>query len=108
MSWNAFFQVIGPVTVSCYFGLDQYLSATIHFSTSITTDMNALNTLCVSNQIFFDMFQIASLTLNLCLCIDLIMTIYSPFTPASNRLKWYYLSSAVTALILGLSTYAQY
>ena len=38
--------------------------------------------------------------LNLCLCIDLILTIYDPFSPAYRRTKLYYLFSAVSTLVL--------
>ena len=41
-----------------------------------------------------------SLTLNLCLCIDLILTIYDPFSPAYRRTKMYYLFSVVASFTL--------
>ena len=37
--------------------------------------------------------------LNMCLCADLILTIQSPFTPARNRSKWYYMISAAVPII---------
>jgi len=37
--------------------------------------------------------------LNICLCADLVLTIQSPFTPAANRAKWYYIISAVVPLL---------
>ncbi len=46
--------------------------------------------MCKSNPIFFQFFQLLSLCLNVSLCADLILTIQSPFTPASGRSKWYY------------------
>jgi len=41
-----------------------------------------------------------SLLLNICLCLDLIMTMYSPFKPASSRVKWYLLVSLLTPVLL--------
>ena len=37
--------------------------------------------------------------LNLCLCADLILTIQSPFNPARNRAKWYYLISLAVPVV---------
>ena len=71
----------------------------------MTLQRNSLNTLCNSNQLFFDGFQLASLLLNMCLCIDLILTIYSPFTPAGSRLKWYYLITVAASIFLVFTIY---
>jgi len=38
--------------------------------------------------------------MNLCLCVDLIMTIYDPFSPAYRRTNLYYLFSVATSLVL--------
>jgi len=62
----------------------------------------SLNTLCQSNGFFFQMFQLVSLLLNICLCYDLIKTIQSPFTPAGNRAKFYYIFSIFVPLIVGV------
>lgn len=40
--------------------------------------------------------------LNLCLCIDLILTIYDPFSPAYRRTAKYYFGSITASLILVL------
>ena len=53
----------------------------------------------------FQGFQLLSLMLNICLCVDLILTIQSPFTPASSRSKFYYLASAALPLLLVLIIY---
>jgi hypothetical protein len=90
MSWNALLQVLNPVWVSCYGGLNQIFAWTTgHFNASFEQLKLDLNILCWSNSLFFLFFQSFSLLLNLCLCIDLIMTMYSPFKPASQRVKWY-------------------
>ena len=38
--------------------------------------------------------------LNLCLCIDLILTIYDPFSPAYRRTAKYYFASIVSSFCL--------
>ena len=43
--------------------------------------------------------------LNLCLCIDLILTIYDPFSPAYRRTKLYYLFSIASSSVLVLVIY---
>jgi hypothetical protein len=56
--------------------------------------------MCSSNGLFFQGFQLASLILNMCLCVDLILTMKNPFQPAAGRAKWYYfVSSAVPIFI---------
>jgi len=40
--------------------------------------------------------------LNLCLCIDLILTIYDPFSPAYRRTAKYYFGSVTASFILVL------
>ena len=75
-------------------------------------DLNGYsNTLCTSNALLYSFFQLTSLLLNLCLCFDLIMTIYSPFSPAYRRTKIYYLISVagpliVILLIWGMQVYS--
>jgi len=53
----------------------------------------------------FQGFQLLSLMLNICLCVDLILTIKSPFNPASSRSKFYYLASAALPIMLVLIIY---
>lgn len=40
-----------------------------------------------------------SLCLNMCLCYDLVQTMWSPFTPASSRSKFYYIFSFSGAIL---------
>lgn len=41
----------------------------------------------------------------MCLCFDLILTIYSPFSPAYNRTKFYYGFSLTLSTFLVLIIY---
>jgi hypothetical protein len=104
MAYNALMQVINPVWISCYFGIDQILSFSLfNFTPTFDKLWESLNALCWSNSLFFIFFQSVSLLLNLCLCIDLILTMYSPFTPGVSRTKWYYLLS--TTVPFSLATF---
>lgn len=105
MSWNALMAVLNPVYVSCKLGLNMLLMNTytpfenphddVVISNVTSTplwnnEVYNLNALCWSNQAFYLCFQTVSLLLNLCLCLDLILTLQSPFTPATSRVKWYF------------------
>ena len=48
-----------------------------------------------SNEIINNFFQLVSLSLNLCLCIDLILTLQSPFEVARRRMTYYTVLSIV-------------
>lgn len=49
--------------------------------------------------------QLTSLFLNLFLCIDLILTLKSPFSVTRNRLKWYVITSLTVSSILVIYIY---
>ena len=101
MSFNALMEVFNPVYIICYFSFYRILGYSL-FKTDMSEDtLEALgNTLCNSNPIFYSFFQLISLTLNLCLCVDLILTIYDPFSPAHRRTKFYYIFSLTTSFFL--------
>ena len=44
---------------------------------------------------------------NMCLCIDLIRTLESPFDVASARMKWYYFYTLVIPLFIVTSIYVK-
>ena len=110
MSFNALVEVINPVFVICYFSFYRILGWTLFRDMSSEAEEEyTTNQMCLSNQIFYAGFQLLSLTLNLCLCFDLILTIYDPFSPAYRRMKWYYLFSVSATLglvfvIFGIDT----
>ena len=101
MSYNALMEVINPVLIICYFSTYRILGYTLFKDTSEDNVAEILaERQCQSNSIFYAFFQLISLMLNLCLCIDLILTIYDPFSPAGRRLKWYYLFSVTASVCL--------
>lgn len=49
-------------------------------------------------------FQLLSLSLNFCLCLDIVLTMGNPFSPHDRRMKFYLLSSMFSAgLLSGLT-----
>ena len=83
MSYNALIEVINPVLFICYFSTYRILGYTLFKDVEDPDVAEALaEKQCQSNQIFYSFFQLISLMLNLSLCVDLILTIYDPFSPA--------------------------
>lgn len=99
MSWNALIQVLNPVYVICYLNSFKILGYTL-FKTSPGDWQDLANAQCMGNMIFYSYFQLISLTLNLCLCVDLILTIYDPFSPAYRRTKFYYIFCGTASFLL--------
>ena len=112
MSYHALIEVINPLYFICYTKSYRTFWKTIfhlNVDKGSKDETKAANILCESNQIFYAFFQLISLTLNTCLCIDLILTIYDPFSPAGRRTKLYYLFSLVIStfiiiIIFGIDT----
>ena len=48
----------------------------------------------------FKFFTICSLGLNLCLCLDLLISYRYPFQLAKFRIKWYAITTVLVAIIL--------
>lgn len=48
----------------------------------------------------FEFFQTMSLLLNMCLCLDLILTLMNPFYPSKRRLKYYLFFAVVVDFII--------
>jgi hypothetical protein len=69
---------------------------------------DASKLLVTMNMIWYEAFQLLSLMFNVCLCIDLILTLRNPFSPGGRRLKFYLLGSitSVTLLILITTSYS--
>ena len=106
MSYNALIEVLNPVMVICYLSSWRIFGWTIGKPVSTEDDSKLLaNKLCVSNQIFYSFFQLISLMLNLCLCVDLILTIYDPFSPAYKRTAKYYFATIASSSVLILIIY---
>ena len=53
-----------------------------------------------SNKFFEDFGFLMQLSLNMCLCIDIIQTLKSPFEVARSRMKFYLIFSIITSFTL--------
>lgn len=101
MSWNALMEVINPVSFICYFQTYRFLGFSLFKTNMNEIDFKSLtNIQCETNMYFYSLFQLISLTLNLCLCVDLILTIYDPFSPAYRRTVKYYIFSVFSSFVL--------
>ncbi len=60
--------------------------------------------LIYSNDLMFQFFSLLTLLLNTCLCIDLVLTLKSPFTPAKKRMKLYLGLSIILCIPLAFLT----
>ena len=72
INWNALMQLYNPCYVSCYIGFEKTLPILL-FGT--VTYEKAVNILCFSNRLFFEVAQIISVSMNICLCIDVVLQI---------------------------------
>ena len=101
MSYNALIQLFGPTYISCYFKYDYVFALTFGIVHPSEEDLTYfLNVLCISNTTFFQYFQLVSLILNMSLCIDLILTIYSPFQQGYRRTVYYYIAGVLVPFFL--------
>ena len=94
--WHASIELIGADVFIHYFQLDELFADTWGFTKAIS-EITALKTLRRSNVLLLQIFMFASLGLNLCKCIDMMLTISDPFFPAHRRMKWYYLTTVIIA-----------
>lgn len=95
------YALISNKWVICYFNLNELYRATT-FNT--LTAEEAYNTLRASNNTMVSYFQFLSLSLNFFLCLDLIITLRSPFNPHDRRMKYYKYSSLLMAAIASFAT----
>jgi len=97
---------VGTMEFIDYFGLEYLFKHTIMFGMTEGYD-TPCNALCQLNQVLgYQFFQIMSLGMNLCLCVDLMLTLRQPFYPAKRRLKFYLLFSFCLALtMVGVSAH---
>jgi hypothetical protein len=86
--------------------MHQVLSWTVFYSKDPERYRLALNMLETSNGVFFQYFSLLTLFLNMCLCIDLMLTLKNPFEPAKKRMKYYLIGSALICFPLSFCTFA--
>ena len=95
-SFNSVIWTMDTQRVIEYLDVNQLLSWTLFYSKS--NYAKAADILKYSNDFCFQYFSLLTLFLNMCLCIDLYLTLKSPFTPAKNRMKLYLGFSAILCI----------
>jgi hypothetical protein len=73
--YNGLVWAVSSPYVICYFDLLYIFEATVKFYVPSVEPHDTYELLCLTNEVMFQYFQLASLFLNLCLCIDLILTL---------------------------------
>lgn len=72
----------------------------------VTSQSQAITVLESSNLLIQHYFQLLSLSLNFCLCLDIVLTMSNPFSPHERRMKFYLIGSLVSAAVLSKLTLA--
>ena len=94
LCWNSLIKFLKSTYIVCYFQFYALFSVTTK-----TSNFEALKILIWSNEIIVNFIQLCTLCMNLFLCIDLILTLQSPFEVASRRTFWYKILSLFTGVI---------
>jgi len=100
--WSTLMDALGVEKIICYFGVDASLLVTAGYF--VESQGQAISLISSTNYFVQNYFQLLSLSLNFCLCLDIVLTMGSPFSPHDRRMKTYLLSSLFSAgLLTGLT-----
>lgn len=103
MSWNAMWRFLDVKYAICYFKLHYLFRYTtfydVHSANSNKELWHSFLVIYWSNEIVTEFFEFMSLGLNLCLCIDLVFTLWSPFEVARARMTAYTFGSGLVSAI---------
>ena len=95
-----YFLIFNTLDEVCTLNLYKLYSYTVFFSSSPDKMHDSLRLILNCSLYLFKTLFIISFFLNSFLCIDLYLTVKSPFTPASSRCKVYYCISFLTGIIV--------
>ena len=98
-----YFLIYNMLDEVCDFKLQTIFAYTAYFDGSTKSQYEALVFLLKVSLTTFKALFIVSFFLNSFLCIDLYLTVKSPFTPAESRLKMYYGISFVVGFTTSIS-----
>jgi len=76
------------------------LGADVRTSSSSIMDLHEryAEILCESNNMLVNSFSLASIMFNICLCIDLLLTLRNPFSPPHGRNRWFVIGTAIISV----------
>lgn len=103
-SFNGVVWTVDTQRVIKYIDMNQVFSWCFFFEKGSEVYERSLGILHFSNDFFFQYFSLLTLFLNMCLCIDLILTLKNPFEPAKRRMKFYLSASALLCVPLAFLT----
>ena len=83
----------------CSFGLHKLFAWTVYFNTDCATYLKSVNTLLNTGQLAMNFSATLSGCLQVCICLDLILIIKSPFKPKEARVPVYYIYSLIIAIV---------
>jgi hypothetical protein len=99
-TFNMLIWICSTVETIDYFGLAHLLK----YTTGMTL-ASSCEYLCVTNSKFgFQLFSNMSLYMNMFLCLDLILTLRSPFSNQALKMKFYLLTSFILCMAMVLMT----
>lgn len=110
--WSLLIYIIGVPDFVCYFGLADLLHYWLNSIWKFTPFaifgsfksfelIDAIKTLCFTNLLIFDAFQIAAISLSGFTCLDLYLSFKNPFQQGKYRMKWYLIGTLLIVLLVG-------
>jgi len=90
-----YFLLFNTIEEVCNLKLYEIWAYTVFFDGSIESQLRSLKMILNSGVIMFRFLFLLSFFLNGFLCMDLYLTVKSPFYPKERRLKWYVICSLV-------------
>lgn len=66
----------------------------------VKNQAQAISLISTTNYFVQNYFQLLSLSLNFCLCLDIVLTMGNPFSPHDRRMKFYLIGSLFSAIVL--------
>jgi hypothetical protein len=101
--WSTVIQKLGASKVICYFGINETLEASVGWIYP-NIDDKSISVLQNCNFVIQHYFQLVSLSLNFCLCLDVVLTMSSPFSPHERRMKFYVITCIIMAALISAVT----
>ena len=86
---------------TCSLKLNKIFAATVFFDTSCRSELHALQILRQATTFFSTFCNSAVQVMQLCVCVDLILTLNRPFEPKESRMLHYLFYSMLIGLIQG-------
>ena len=74
---------------TCDFGLHKIFAATYYFDSRCESELNALSVLSYTNAVLAVFYFMATIGLQFCICVDLILSLKRPFAQKETRMNYY-------------------